>query len=819
MGVALSLAAPLPSAPEGLPLAVGASAVGVLFALGWFRAKRGRVGRRLEEALVGADVVLVLALLAVGLQPGWAIAGVAVLVMAEAGAILGRRGGLAAWAALSCPLVVRAALGAPAGGEAGAVGSLVPLLGAGLATTILAAVMADELGAERHRRRRAEADELRRLQRLVDGLDAILWTAEPDPLRFTFVSKRAEELLGYPVDRWLSDAGLWAAIIRPEDRERAVALCREATAEGRDHVLDYGAVAADGRTVFLRDIVRVHTDAEGRPTGLVGIMLDVSHEKAMERELRRQEAILRAVTFAAQRFLAARSWREVVPQVVPLVGQAAEVDRVLVVGGTAEGNGTAGVRLAWPDPPGPSDGAGGDGSLPWRALLDAEPGPAAARPEAERAALRALGLGEEGSVLVVPVVVGGTAWGLIVLADGDPARRWSAAEVDALGAAASALGSAIDREEKDRALREAESRYRALVEEIPAVLYVNLPDESFTNVYLSPQVTELLGYTPEDIGSRPGRWWDLVHPEDREAAMREALEGRAAPGPIRQEYRVVRADGRTVWIRDEFTVVRDEEGRPILLQGVISDITELKATQAELEQSLEMLRRAGRQRKALLHRLVAAQEEERRRIAADIHDDPIQKMTAVGLRLAAIRRQVDDQGAATSLDRLQATVALAVQRLRHLLFELRPVELDRDGLAAALRQELEHLAEDGGPAWRLEDRLVEEPEPEARLMAYRIAQEALANVRKHARAGRLDLTLESRGDELVVRIRDDGRGFDPHVGPPSGHLGLTSMRERAEMAGGWFRVDSAPGRGTTVEFGVPLATAPLPPRQPAELRG
>ncbi|HXF37692.1 MAG TPA: PAS domain-containing protein, partial [Actinomycetota bacterium] len=466
---------------------------------------------------------------------------------------------------------------------------------------------------------------------------------------------------------------------------------------------------------------------------------------------------------------------------------------------------------------GPSPADAGGGPAPWRALVDAEAGPAGALPAGQRTALRALGLGEDGSVLVVPVSVGPSPWGVIVLADADRDRAWSAAEVDALRAAASALGSAIDREEKERALREAESRYRALVEQIPAVLYVNLPDPSFTNVYISPQVTELLGYTPEDVGSRPGRWWDVVHPEDREAAMREALEGRTGAGPVRQEYRVLRADGRIVWIRDEFTVVRDDEGHPILLQGVISDITELKATQGELERSLEMLRRADQQRNALLHRLVAAQEEERRRIAADIHDDPIQKMTAVGLRLAAIRRQVGDEEIATSLDRLQATVALAVQRLRHLLFELRPPELDRDGLAAALRQDLEHLAEDGGPAWRLEDRLVDEPEAEARLMAYRIAQEALANVRKHARAERVDVTLENRGRELFVRISDDGRGFDLRAGPPSGHLGLTSMRERAELAGGWFRLDSAPGRGTTVEFALPLGTGVVLPRRPVEL--
>lgn len=149
----------------------------------------------------------------------------------------------------------------------------------------------------------------------------------------------------------------------------------------------------------------------------------------------------------------------------------------------------------------------------------------------------------------------------------------------------------------------------------------------------------------------------------------------------------------------------------------------------------------------------------------------------------------------------------SIARLRKLPFELRPPALDRDGLAAALRIYLEENLAEGDPAYEVVDRLREEPSAEIRTVLYRIAQEVLVNTRKHARAKKVDLLLENREGGFHVVIRDDGVGFRPEevARTAPGHLGLASMRERAEMAGGWCRVESAPGRGTTVEFLVPAA--------------
>lgn len=231
---------------------------------------------------------------------------------------------------------------------------------------------------------------------------------------------------------------------------------------------------------------------------------------------------------------------------------------------------------------------------------------------------------------------------------------------------------------------------------------------------------------------------------------------------------------------------------------------ELRERAKELDENIDALRSVDRQRRDLLAHLVSAQEEERARIAADIHDDSIQVMTAVGMRLGVLRRRASLHEEAESVEKLDETVRGAIGRLRNLIFELHPRSLDEEGLAPSLRLYLDRVREEAGIEYGLDNGLVEEPDSEVRTTMYRIVQEAISNVRKHASASRIDVLLRPEEDGILVRIRDDGRGFEPAEGGAiPGHLGLPSMRERAELAGGWWRIESAPGEGTTVEFWVP----------------
>ncbi len=173
----------------------------------------------------------------------------------------------------------------------------------------------------------------------------------------------------------------------------------------------------------------------------------------------------------------------------------------------------------------------------------------------------------------------------------------------------------------------------------------------------------------------------------------------------------------------------------------------------DLRESAEMVRR-------LYVRLLDAQEEERARIAQGIHDDSIQVVTAVGLRLETLRRGLADPTSIEQIERLQATVESAIKRLRTLLFDLRPRALDEEGLAAALRLYLDQIERESVLLCSVDNRLIEEPHLEVRTVLFRIAQEAIVNVRKHANATQVQLLIEPRDKGFHVRVSDDGEGFD-----------------------------------------------------------
>ncbi len=356
-----------------------------------------------------------------------------------------------------------------------------------------------------------------------------------------------------------------------------------------------------------------------------------------------------------------------------------------------------------------------------------------------------------------------------------------------------------------RGLVEAEETYRHLVEGIPAAVYVDAPDELSTNLYTSPQIEAILGYSPADWTARPDLWFSIMHPDDVDRVAEEDRKVSVTGERFRAEYRLRARDGRWVWLRDEAVIVRDEAGEPLFWRGIMLDVSEQKEAEEKLRRSLDALRRTMEERRQLLFRLEEAREEERRRIAEDIHDDPIQAMSAADMRL----RLLADESAGTEVGRaiedVHMVVTDAIERLRNLLFELRPPALDHEGLSAALRQYLKYSEAMKGLLCELDDRLESEPPAEMQATLFRIAQEALANIRKHAEARRVGVLLESVDDGVLIRVTDDGKGFDVTLlhRPAPGHLGLSSLLERAQLAGGWGRVDTRPGAGTSVECWLP----------------
>jgi len=245
----------------------------------------------------------------------------------------------------------------------------------------------------------------------------------------------------------------------------------------------------------------------------------------------------------------------------------------------------------------------------------------------------------------------------------------------------------------------------------------------------------------------------------------------------------------------------------------IRDITEEQRAQFVLELGLDAQELANRDRRALLDHLIRAQEEERGRIAAGIHDDTIQVLAAANLRLQQLKNRLRDPEELDTVDKLEKTLGSALSHLRQLIFDLRPTSLEHGSLSTAVHVVLEEMRSDLGISYQLDDRCGTHLRPSAAVLIYRTTREALANVRQHARANNVLVQFRDVGGGCLARIVDDGVGYNPaEVEDRPGHIGLSLMRERAEIAEGWCRIESTPGAGTTVEFWVPDRGLPRRPR-------
>jgi signal transduction histidine kinase len=261
-------------------------------------------------------------------------------------------------------------------------------------------------------------------------------------------------------------------------------------------------------------------------------------------------------------------------------------------------------------------------------------------------------------------------------------------------------------------------------------------------------------------------------------------------------------------------------GVPVMLRGVAygnlyltekqhgSDFTEddqevttLLAAQAAV--AIENTRRVERD---ALARVVAAQEVERRRLARELHDGTGQALTSILLGLSAVEHADTLADARRAVAPLRALVIETLQDVRSLAVELRPKALDDFGLAPALRRLGESVRETNGLEVQVEARLGSSRLPaEVETTVYRIAQEALSNVLRHAAAERVSIVATRRAQSVVLVVEDDGQGFD--VGAPADGMGLVGMRERVNLLDGELRLESVTGKGTTIVVDLPLAEA------------
>jgi PAS domain S-box-containing protein len=349
-----------------------------------------------------------------------------------------------------------------------------------------------------------------------------------------------------------------------------------------------------------------------------------------------------------------------------------------------------------------------------------------------------------------------------------------------------------ERKQAETALRESEERYRELFENAKDAMYVH--DLDGTYIRVNKAAERLSGYPRKEIVGR--NFLEFIAPEDIRYVREHFCTKLAQQGETTYEVDVVSKDGRRVPVEVSSRAIY-ENGAIVGVQGMARDITERKLAQ----EALQMFSR----------QLIEAQEDERRRIARELHDQIGQVLTAVKMNLYTVQQVCTSSETRSYVkDNIEA-VDEAMRLVRDLSIDLRPPVLDDLGLATALRWYVDRYTRRTGLKVEVRIELADENERFSRELetaCFRIAQEALTNVFRHANASQVLVQLAKEGDDLLLRIKDDGVGFDResigHREQPAATLGLVSMQERAHAAGGVIEIDSKLSKGTEVWSSIPL---------------
>jgi two-component system sensor histidine kinase UhpB len=357
---------------------------------------------------------------------------------------------------------------------------------------------------------------------------------------------------------------------------------------------------------------------------------------------------------------------------------------------------------------------------------------------------------------------------------------------------------------EQRLLEEAqqvEARFRALVEQIQAITYVVAPGTPERLQYISPQIG-MLGYAPEEWLADPGLQRACMHSDDREAAWIALTASRAHGTALQLEYRLLARDGSVHWVRDQSGVVSGAAGAPGFMQGILIDISASKATEQALRQSQNDLRLlAGYQERI--------KEEERMRIAREIHDELGGLLTGIKAYIQVAIERGTAAGCAPDplLTETSGLAQSAIDTVRRVITDLRPSVLDQLGVWSALEWYAEQVGLRSGLrcVCRIDAQAtLLELDAERSTMLFRIAQEALTNVVRHAGASEALLQVRYADGAIMLSVSDNGKGIASEGALDRQSWGIQGMHERSRRFGGELTIRGAPGQGTVLALRLPL---------------
>lgn len=605
-----------------------------------------------------------------------------------------------------------------------------------------------------------------RYRYLVQNSPDLVWSIDAEA-RFTFVSDTSQRLTGWQADELLGRH--FGALVHPSSREVAeidwtAGFSEDEATGGRELRGRINLLHRDGHPIPAEFIAFATRDEEGRFAGANGSVRDMGERDRLERELRASEERFR--------FLIENS-----PDIIFAVDAAGAF--TYVSDGIRRSLGYEPEELV--------------GRAMW-SIIEYAPG--------DTPGLRFGQLRDDPSLELTNRL-------MLRHADG----RTVPFEVSSVGISrdgefAGIQGAARDISERERLeqeLRVSEERYRFLVENSPDIIFSTDADGVFT--YVSESIERVTGFTQEEYTGN--HFSNVIDPASVAAASERWAMLQASPGTRQVVKLDLRRKGGGVVPVEVSSIGTVRDGRFAGIHGATRDITERERLERDLR------RQAGE----------LASSQERAHLARELHDSVTQALFSMTLVTRSIELLIDRDPvvAKEKLGSLRDLQREALAEMRALIFELRPGNLETDGLLAALRTHAAALQGRIGLPIVVASELTERLPLAIEEVLYRIAQEGLHNVVKHAAARQVDLALERRGRDVVLRIRDDGKGFDA-AAVAAGHLGLTGMRARADKIGATYEVRSRPGEGTTVEVIVPEAAivaagGPVAPAASPSIRG
>ena len=366
-----------------------------------------------------------------------------------------------------------------------------------------------------------------------------------------------------------------------------------------------------------------------------------------------------------------------------------------------------------------------------------------------------------------------------------------------------------DRKQAQEALRRSEERLLAAQE---VAHFGSFERNLQTGAgWWSDEIYRILGVSRQECEPTFDHYLSCIHPEDLERVKAATSRASEMAGTHRQDYRIIRPSGEIRTVYNQVRIFHDESGTPIRWVGTILDITERKQAEREIQQGHTQLL-------ALSRRLIQTQEQERRRIALELHDQLGQELALLSIEIEQLIPKAPESQA-KQLQKLTTKAKKVSSQVQTLSHQLHPSQLQHLGLVAAARSLCREVSQASNIQIDFSHSDVSSPIPEdVSICLYRVLQESLGNMVKHSGTQEAQVTLTGRPDEIHLDVCDSGVGFDPQEQREIFGLGLISMRERLNLVGGELLVESQPSGGTQIKACVPLNPSASTIEHPTEVQ-